>query len=236
MSGLSSREIQAIEPIFSWKANRVGKDWWSSDAKLYLEKTIAASIVLGTPYLGILFLAMGLNYVKEGSPVLYKNRLSHPRYGDVSHLKIRTMVVGSEINEEEIIEKHGQLHDKNWIDSRTTNFGRPLRRTSLDEFPQILTGVLCGKEHMVSFRMAGKTEHEKLIYPNSHCDPYKKHLANQNDGLRSGMLSLAAIIDRDANIEKRLAYDNYWSDHCTIWSDLALIAMTAQVPFKRNGR
>lgn len=236
MPELSTQEITAIEPIFSWKANLVGEDWWKSDAKRSLERTVAASILLGTPYLGILLLAMGLNYTNEGSPVLYKNRLSHPHFGDVSHLKIRTMIPGREEDEKIIIQNHGQLHPQDWVDPRVTKVGRILRRHSLDELPQLITSVLCGKENMVGFRIPGQMEYREIIYPNQHKEPYRTYLFNQHRGLRSSLTSLASVFARDEPMETRLLYDNYWATNCTMWSDLSIIAQTFLAPFRRNGR
>lgn len=238
MSSLSPEQINKVQPIFSRKANKVGEDWWSSKEKRLLEKTIAGCII-GTPpspYLGILLLAMGVNYVVEGKPIFYKNKLRHPYYGDVSHLKLRTMIPGREEDENTIIQEHGQLHVRDWDDPRVTKTGRLLRQHSIDELPQILTSVFLGEENMVGFRIPGENEYANIVYPNEQCEPYRTYLENQRRGLRSGVTSLAAVVARDTPFETRLHYDNYWAEHCTIWSDLTLIAMTAKVPILQNGR
>jgi lipopolysaccharide/colanic/teichoic acid biosynthesis glycosyltransferase len=85
-----------------------------------------AGILLASPLLGVAAVATKL---EDGGPVLYRQ----PRVGkdgkDFELVKLRTMVVGAE--------HQGAGFAVNEGDPRITRVGRLLRRTSLDELPQL---------------------------------------------------------------------------------------------------
>lgn len=114
---------------------------------------IVASLVLlviSAPALGIASLAVWLD---SGRPVLF----SQDRVGlggtVFQMLKFRTMVVGAEDRSADVATRSpdGKLIHKRPDDPRVTRVGRVLRRTGLDELPQ-LVHVLSGKMSLVGPR------------------------------------------------------------------------------------
>ena len=83
-------------------------------------------LVLASPLLGLAALATKLD---GGGPVLYRQIRVGRNGEDFEVLKLRTMVVGAE--------KLGAGYAVDKGDARITRAGRVLRRTSIDELPQL---------------------------------------------------------------------------------------------------
>ena len=105
-----------------------------------LDAAIAgAGLVLASPVLGLAVLGIKL----QGGPVFYRQtRVGHDGE-DFELLKLRTMVVGAE--------KLGAGFAVDKGDARITPLGRFLRRTSIDELPQ-LWNVLRGDMSVIGPR------------------------------------------------------------------------------------
>ena len=85
-----------------------------------------AGLAITSPLLAVAALAVKL---EDGGPVLFKQTRVGKGGDDFELLKLRTMVVGAE--------HQGAGYAVNKGDSRITRVGRFLRRTSLDELPQL---------------------------------------------------------------------------------------------------
>jgi len=97
-------------------------------------------LVLASPLLGLAALATKL---ESGGPVLYRQTRVGRHGEDFAVLKLRTMVVGAE--------KLGAGYAVDRGDTRITRVGRILRRTSIDELPQ-LWNILRGDMSVVGPR------------------------------------------------------------------------------------
>ncbi len=125
-----------------------------------VERTLKRAFDLGVaivalavcaPPLGALALAIALS---SPGPVLYRSRRIGEGGRPFTMLKLRTMRVGAEAAEEELLTEaeDGQLvFRKQPDDPRVTPLGRWLRRTSLDELPQ-LVNVVRGEMSLVGPR------------------------------------------------------------------------------------
>jgi lipopolysaccharide/colanic/teichoic acid biosynthesis glycosyltransferase len=85
-----------------------------------------AGLVVASPLLALNTLAVKLD---GGGPVLYKQTRVGRGGADFELLKLRTMIVGAE--------KQGAGYAVDKGDSRITKAGRVLRKTSIDELPQL---------------------------------------------------------------------------------------------------
>jgi lipopolysaccharide/colanic/teichoic acid biosynthesis glycosyltransferase len=83
-------------------------------------------LLVASPVLGVAALAIKLG---DRGPVLYRQRRVGKDGADFELLKLRTMVVGAE--------KLGAGYAVDQGDTRITRVGRLLRRTSVDELPQL---------------------------------------------------------------------------------------------------
>lgn len=99
-----------------------------------------AGLALASPLLGLAALAIKL---EDGGPVLYRQTRVGKDGEDFELLKLRTMVVGAE--------RIGAGYAVNAGDPRITRVGRVLRRTSIDELPQ-LWNVLRGDMSVIGPR------------------------------------------------------------------------------------
>ncbi|WP_144049430.1 undecaprenyl-phosphate glucose phosphotransferase [Vreelandella massiliensis] len=148
-----------------------------------------------------------------GSPVLFKQE----RHGlDGKRFKIykfRTMNVHQSATTEQAA----------FDDPRVTPLGAFLRRTSLDELPQ-LYNVLQGRMSLV-----GPRPHAM-----DHNDHYKDHIDMymQRHRVKPGMTGWAQVCGWRGNTEnldamkQRVAYDLYYIDNWSLGFDLRILAMT----------
>ena len=107
---------------------------------------------------------------------------------------------------------------------RLTPFGRELRRSSLDELPE-LWNVLKGEMSLVGPRPL-------LVdfLPLFSEEEARRH------SVRPGLTGLAQINGRNAmSWEKRLQYDLEYVDRLSLWLDLKILWRTAAVVLRRNG-
>jgi lipopolysaccharide/colanic/teichoic acid biosynthesis glycosyltransferase len=169
------------------------------------------AIVLLSP----VFLAIAVwILVESGRPVFFV----HPRAGKNGKpfpmAKFRTMVVNAvEVGRELGISKDpfGVVKD----DPRITRSGRWLRRTSLDELPQ-LANVLLGQMSLVGPRA-------DLVEQAAN---YKPEEARRLTVL-PGITGWAQVHGRDSvPWAERFAFDLWYIDHWSLWLDVKIVFMT----------
>ncbi|MGI8974299.1 MAG: sugar transferase [Gaiella sp.] len=106
-------------------------------------------LVLGGPLLALAAIAIKL---EDGGPVLYRQLRVGKNGTDFELLKLRSMVVGAETQGAGLAVDAG--------DSRITRVGRVVRRTSIDELPQ-LWNVLRGEMSIVGPRPTVRSQVER---------------------------------------------------------------------------
>ena len=139
--------------------------------------------------------------------------------------KFRTMVPDAE----ELKVKYAHLNELQWPDfkikndPRVTPIGRLLRRTSLDEVPQVLN-ILRGEMSLVGPR------------PTSFGpDTYKLWHTERLDVL-PGLTGLWQIIGRASmEFDDRLRLDIAYIERRSIWLDINILFQTAIAVFKQRG-
>ena len=109
--------------------------------------------------------------------------------------------------------------------SRVTRIGRFLRRTSLDELPQLLN-VLAGDMTLVGPRPALFNQ-EDLI---------GLRQAAGVDALRPGVTGLAQVNGRDEiPLQRKVEYDRYYLEHLSPVLDLMILLRTVITLFSNRG-
>lgn len=104
-------------------------------------------------------------------------------------------------------------------DPRITKIGRVLRKTSLDELPQLLN-VLNGSMSLVGPRPPA-TYHPYAGYK-AYPDWAKKRFQ-----MRPGITGLAqATVRNSASWDERIRIDNQYVDRFNIWLDIKILCMT----------
>ena len=177
------------------------------------EDIVLASFVLTLFAVPMIIIALGVKLSSPG-PVLYKQH----RYGmngkSISVWKFRSMVV---------TEDDGEFVQAKKNDTRITPFGGFLRRTSLDELPQLFN-VLMGDMSIVGPRPHAAAHNEEFrgkIY--GYMLRYK---------VKPGITGLAQIkghrgeTDTNEKMERRIHYDVQYIHHWSIWLDLIILLKT----------
>lgn len=150
--------------------------------------------------------------VRLGAPVLYRARRPGLRGEPFTMYKFRTM--------RDLFDADGRaLPDS----VRITPLGRALRRTSVDELPE-LYNVLRGDMSLVGPRPLCM----------HYLDLYTPEQARRHD-IRPGITGLAQVQGRNAvAYETRFAYDVWYVDHVCLWLDVRILARTIVQVLRRQ--
>jgi undecaprenyl-phosphate galactose phosphotransferase len=118
-------------------------------------------------------------------------------------------------------EEYRKLKD----DPRITPIGQFLRRTSLDELPQILN-ILKGEMSLVGPRPVTQEEIEK----------YYKDSAELCFSVRPGITGLWQVSGRsNTSFEYRISLDSWYVRNWNLWLDIVILIRTVNVVLKREG-
>jgi lipopolysaccharide/colanic/teichoic acid biosynthesis glycosyltransferase len=123
-----------------------------------------AGLVLTSPLIGLAAVAIKL---EDGGPILYRQTRVGKDGADFDVLKLRTMMVGAE--------GMGAGYAVDRGDRRITRVGRILRRTSIDELPQ-LWNILRGDMSVIGPRPT-------LRYQVEQYDEHQRHRLDIRPGL-----------------------------------------------------
>lgn len=124
--------------------------------------------------------------------------------------KFRTMKPGSE----KMIKGQEVMKD----DDRVTSIGKFLRRTKIDEIPQVLN-VLRGEMSLVGPRP------ERIVSLEEYDDEISKRL-----NMKPGMTGLAQVSGNiHLDLQDRYKYDVYYVEHYSFWLDIKIIFRTVGV-------
>jgi lipopolysaccharide/colanic/teichoic acid biosynthesis glycosyltransferase len=100
-------------------------------------------------------------------------------------------------------------------DDRMTSFGRFLRRTSLDETPQLVS-VLFGEMSLVGPRPLPVAYRDRYTP-----EQFRRHLATP------GLTGLSVVRGRNAiSWEEKLSLDVWYVDHWSLWLDVKILSAT----------
>lgn len=142
-------------------------------------------------------------------------------------LKFRTMVVGAENMIKDFTPEQKKEWEKNFKlehDPRVTRIGHFLRKTSIDELPQ-LYNILAGQLSIVGPRPVTKEEIDK------YGDKKDKILS-----VTPGLTGWWACNGRsDINYVERMELELYYVEHASLWLDIKIIFKTAQIVITHKG-
>jgi lipopolysaccharide/colanic/teichoic acid biosynthesis glycosyltransferase len=177
-------------------------------------------LLLSAPFSLLVALAIKL---EDGGPVFYRQK-RWGRYGKVfTVLKFRTMVPDAD-------ERFG-LKQAEENDHRITRVGSVLRKTGVDELPQILN-ILRGEMSFVGPRALAVGE---LLYDEKGRRVEYENTPRFFDRLaaRPGLTSLATIyIPKDSPTQRKFRYDLYYIHKQSFGLDLRLIALSFWISFR----
>ena len=174
----------------------------------------AALLVVFSPVL----LAIAVTILLDsGRPILFKQRRAGKEGRPFTMIKFRTMVADAEERLAELVDlaKLEEPAFKIPDDPRVTRVGRFLRRTSLDELPQLLN-VLGG-----SMSLVGPRPEEEAVVA-LYDERQRARL-----GVKPGVTGPMQVYGRsDLTFEERLAMERDYLDNLSIFTDLAILIRT----------
>jgi Undecaprenyl-phosphate galactose phosphotransferase WbaP len=187
--------------------------------------------LLFSPVLLVLMAAIAvLVALESGFPILYsQKRLG--RMGREFHIwKFRTMVHNASQTLERTLASDPELRAE-WLanhklrrDPRITKIGRILRRTSLDELPQIWN-VLRGEMSLVGPRPIVGAEIAR------YKEAYSRYIKTT-----PGVTGLWQVSGRSrTTYAERVAFDSFYVRNWSVWLDIYLLARTVSVIFTGDG-
>jgi exopolysaccharide production protein ExoY len=190
--------------------------------------------ILGALTLAIVLLPVLLVVVlalaRDRGPIIYKHSRTGRNGRPFGCLKFRTMVPNAEQLLQDLLQQDPKLRIE-WLrdhklrdDPRVTIIGRFLRRTSLDELPQ-LWNVLKGDMSLVGPRPVVREEWQR----------YGRHI-NTYLTAKPGVTGLWQIKGRsDCCYRKRVALDTYYIRKRTLSLDVFILLQTVNVVLRGRG-
>lgn len=185
-----------------------------------------AILIVGFPILA----AIALQVLKTGRPIFY----GHKRVGQDGKIfncyKFRTMSPDSDRLLADLLATSAEAREE-WArdfklknDPRITSIGHFLRRTSLDELPQIWN-VLIGDMSLVGPRPVVTAELERY---GNQVDYYLE--------ARPGITGLWQISGRnDVTYETRVYLDAWYVKNWSLFNDIVILFRTVRVVFRKDG-
>jgi exopolysaccharide biosynthesis polyprenyl glycosylphosphotransferase len=202
----------------------VQRDGWRRTAKRAFDVGLAlAAIVATSP---IVLAAMVAIRIDSPGPVLFRQVRVGRNGRPFQVLKLRTMVQDAEARRDALLaenEADGPLF-KMRDDPRITRVGRFLRKSSIDELPQ-LWNVVRGEMSLVGPRPA-------LPHETEAWDP----LLTQRLRVTPGITGMWQVNGRsESSFEDYTRLDLYYVDNWSLLIDLAILAKTVPVVLLRQG-
>ena len=196
--------------------------------KACLDKGLVLLIsVLALPLIALIGLLVRLD---SPGPIFYR-QIRIGREGKLFRAwKFRSMVVDADVALERYLQAHPELRTS-WEkdhklkdDPRITRVGRWLRRTSLDELPQ-LWNVFIGEMSLVGPR---PIVHAEVWRYGELYDLYLQVLP--------GLTGLWQVSGRnDVTYEERVNFDAYYVRNWSVWLDIYILIRTVKVVLAANG-
>jgi undecaprenyl-phosphate galactose phosphotransferase len=200
---------------------------WARFAKRVFDVVVSSLTILGlSPLLGYLVLHIRLS----GMCAIFGHRRIGRDGREFTCYKYCTMVDDADrILEDYLEENPGAREEWNASfklrnDPRVTSIGRFLRRTSLDELPQLFN-VLKGDMSLVGPRPIVAEELERY---GRHADYYLRVLP--------GITGVWQISGRNnTNYDERVYLDGWYVRNWSLWYDIYILLRTVKVVFRRDG-
>lgn len=178
----------------------------------------SAAILVLSPLLLVVAIAIKL---EDGGPVLFVQRRMGRGNRFFNMYKFRSMT-------DKFADREGAVSTTRH-DRRVTRVGRLIRRTSMDELPQLIN-VLLGDMSLVGPRPHAIGSHagEKLYW---EVDPryWQRHCLKPGLSGLAQVRGLRGATDHESDLLRRLQSDLEYLEGWTIWRDLRILLLTLRV-------
>lgn len=221
---LAAMEVSTLGRHPLLKLHSTKLSGWGSVGKSLVDRFVAAGgLMLFSPLFGLLAWKI---HKHDGGPVFYGSWRVGKNGRHFRCWKFRSMVPDAEKQKKKLLKKNerkGGVLFKLENDPRVTPLGKVLRKTSLDELPQ-LWNVLRGDM--------------SLIGPRPHLpDEVKKYDADHHPllSIKPGVTGYAQINGRSTlSFEEEMKYELFYLKHWSPWLDLIILMKTIWIVFRRK--
>lgn len=226
VAGLQAQNFFSHDVVLLAPPVELGREL-TQGAKRALDVVVSALLlVLASPVLLVVALAVK----SDGGPLLF----GHQRVGHGGRMfpcwKFRSMVPNAEAVLKEVL-ANDPVRAEEWRqtlklknDPRVTRFGDFLRRSSLDELPQLFN-VLRGDMSLIGPRPVTKGELER------YGDAQDYYLA-----VRPGITGLWQVSGRnDTTYGERVQLDSWYVRNWSLWNDVVILLRTIPAVLRRSG-
>lgn len=200
----------------------------SGDLYLTLKRIMDVTLVLMSMPLWLPLIAvLGLliKFTSPGGPVIFKQLRTGQGGRRFGMYKFRTMIP----NAEELKSQYAHLNELQWPDFKITNdpritrVGRFLRKTSLDELPQVFN-VLRGDMSLVGPRPTSFGPETYKLWHTSRLD------------VKPGITGLWQVFGRARlEFDDRLRLDIAYIERASLWLDIQILLLTVVAAFQQRG-
>ncbi|MBV9509378.1 MAG: sugar transferase [Caulobacteraceae bacterium] len=221
-------DMRAQPPYAETVPSRVAAPGWGNVVQRSVDLLIASfAIIFFAPIM--VAAALGV-WLQDGGPVFYAHRRIGLNGREFNCLKFRSMLIDSEARLRQLLAESAEARAE-WErdhklrnDPRITPIGSFLRRSSLDELPQLFN-VLAGDMSIVGPRPIVTAEAKRYGRRFSHyCS------------VRPGITGLWQISGRnDVSYRRRVAIDTCYAQKRTLALDLQIIVATVPSVLLRKG-
>ena len=193
---------------------------WSPILKSIEDFVVAVLlVVVAAPLMALIALAIRLD---SPGPIFFRQRRHGLNHRIIEVLKFRTM---------RVLEDGREVKQATKDDPRVTRVGKWLRRTSLDELPQLFN-ILKGEMSLV-----GPRPHA-LVHNEFYGDMLERY-ANRHQ-VKPGITGWAQVngfrgeLQAPVDMQCRVEHDLYYIDHWSIWLDLKILLLTPLYGLKHH--
>jgi O-antigen biosynthesis protein WbqP len=171
--------------------------------------------------LPMLVIALLTACTSKGPVIFSQNR--YGKNGKVFKMfKFRSMKVGTK----EIPPDNLTIEEQK---SYTTKWGRFMRKTSIDELPQIFN-ILIGEMSFIGPRPGAAHNEENLHEARLKIDPSPYMV-------RPGLSGYAQVyFKRNHDVDKKVTFDSYYVKHISFWLDIKILFHSFFTPFNNKGK
>lgn len=217
-------EVEHLGGVPLLRAATVDPKGWQFAVKYASDRVIAGiGLIAVAPLLAALAIAVR---VSSPGPVFYRQRRVGLDGREFDMLKFRSMRVAETV--EEFVPDAGMAPGGVEGVDRRTPIGEFLRKTSLDELPQ-LVNVLRGDMSLIGPRP------ERTSYALS----FNEHVYRYGDRhrVKSGLTGWAQVqgLRGQTSLTDRVEWDNYYIENWSLWLDLKILLMTVPALLGRAG-
>ncbi|MCK6628696.1 MAG: sugar transferase [Anaerolineae bacterium] len=217
-------EVQEFGNVPLLSVNKVRLTGVDMTMKSLLDLTLSmVSLLVFLPIMLAIAIAIRLD---SPGPIFHLRRVVGVGGKSFNAFKFRTMYVDADerLSRDPELRREFEMNHKLKNDPRVTRIGRFLRRTSLDELPQLIN-VLLGQMSLVGPRMI--TAEERARY-----GKFRMNLST----VKPGITGLWQVSGRsDVSYEERVMLDMNYIRNYSIWFDLFILWQTIPAVLKSRG-